>query len=244
MVLLDDNFATIVDTVREGRCIYDNIRKFIRFVMGGNSGEIWTIAIATFIGLPLPLLPIHILWINLVTDSLPGLALAAEREERDIMLRPPRAPSESIFARGMWQHILWVGLVMGAICLGIQIWATAQGSQGWQTMVFTALTMCQMYHVLAIRSDRDSLFTIGVFSNRFVTSAVLLTFVLQIAVIYTPVLNPILKTTPLTALELAISMLVPALVLVAVEIEKFAVRRGWLYQERPARAPNASLESP
>ncbi len=244
MVLLDDNFATIVAAVREGRCIYDNIRKFIRFVMGGNSGEIWTIAIATFIGLPLPLLPIHILWINLVTDGLPGLALAAEREERDIMLRPPRAPSESIFARGMWQHILWVGLLMGAICLGIQIWATAQGSQGWQTMVFTALTMCQMYHVLAIRSDRDSLFTIGVFSNRFVTSAVLLTFVLQMAVIYTPVLNPILKTTPLTALELAISMLVPALVLVAVEIEKFAVRRGWLYQERPARAPNASLESP
>ncbi len=243
MVLLDDNFATIVTAVREGRRIYDNIRKFIRFVMGGNSGEIWTIAIATFIGLPLPLLPIHILWINLVTDGLPGLALAAEREERDIMLRPPHAPSESVFARGMWQHILWVGILMGAICLGIQIWATAQGSEGWQTMVFTALTMCQMYHVLAIRSDRDSLFTIGVFSNRFVISAVLLTFVLQIAVIYTPVLNPIFKTTPLTARELAISMLLPALVLVAVEMEKFAIRRGWLYQERRAAAPGAGLET-
>ncbi|MEO5863246.1 MAG: calcium-translocating P-type ATPase, PMCA-type [Burkholderiales bacterium] len=243
MVLLDDNFATIVAAVREGRRIYDNIRKFIRFVMGGNSGEIWTIAIATFIGLPLPLLPIHILWINLVTDGLPGLALAAERDERDIMRRPPRAPSESIFARGMWQHILWVGLLMGAICLGIQIWATAQGSESWQTMVFTALTMCQMYHVLAIRSDRDSLFTIGVFSNRFVTGAVLLTFVLQIAVIYTPALNPIFKTQPLTAAELAISLLLPALVLVAVEMEKIAIRRGWLYRERHTPAPRAERET-
>ena len=183
MVLLDDNFATIVSAMREGRRIYDNIRKFIRFVMGGNSCEIWTIAVATFAGLPLPLLPIHILWINLVTGGLPGLALAAEREERNIMGRPACAPSESIFAHGMWQHILWVGLLMGAICLGIQMWATAQGSQGWQTMVFTALTMCQMYHVLAIRSDRESLFSIGVFSNRCVTGAVLLTVALQLAVI-------------------------------------------------------------
>jgi Ca2+-transporting ATPase len=249
MVLLDDNFATIVAAVREGRRIYDNIRKFIRFVMGGNSGEIWTIAVATFAGMPLPLLPIHILWINLVTDGLPGLALATERAEREVMSRSPRAPSESIFARGMWQHILWVGLLIGAICLGIQLWATAQGSAAWQTMVFTALTMCQMYHVLAIRSERDSLFTIGVFSNRWLIGAVALTFALQLAVIYTPALNPIFKTEPLTALELAIAILVPALVLVAVELEKLAIRRGWLYAERataPARPaerrPAAALE--
>jgi len=248
MVLLDDNFATIVTAVREGRRIYDNIRKFIRFVMGGNSGEIWTIAVATFAGMPLPLLPIHILWINLVTDGLPGLALATERAERDIMSRSPRAPSESIFAQGMWQHILWVGLLIGAICLGIQIWATAHGSSAWQTMVFTALTMCQMYHVLAIRSERDSLFTIGFFSNRWLIAAVALTFVLQLAIIYVPAFNPIFKTEPLSALELAIAILVPGLVLVAVELEKLAIRRGWLYADRaapstpvPERQPVAAL---
>jgi Ca2+-transporting ATPase len=237
MVLLDDNFATIVSAVREGRRIYDNIRKFIRFVMGGNSGEIWTIAVATFMGLPLPLLPIHILWINLVTDGLPGLALAGERAERDIMSRPARAPSESIFARGMWQHILWVGVLIGAICIGIQLWATAQGTAAWQTMVFTALTMCQMYHVLAIRSERDSLLTIGIFSNRYLTGAVLLTLGLQLAIIYTPVLNPIFKTQPLGVLELAVSLLLPGLVLAGVELEKLAVRRGWMYRERPRAQP-------
>jgi Ca2+-transporting ATPase len=242
MVLLDDNFATIVSAVREGRRIYDNIRKFIRFVMGGNSGEIWTIAVATLIGLPLPLLPIHLLWVNLVTDGLPGLALAAEGPERGIMQRHPRAPTETIFARGMWQHILWVGILIGAICLGIQVWATAQGSQGWQTMVFTALTMCQMYHVLAIRSDRESLFTIGIFSNWLLIGAVLLTLLLQLALIYTPALNSIFKTHPLTAVELAISLLLPALVLIAVEMEKMAIRRGWLYRERNTRAPNAERE--
>jgi nucleotide-binding universal stress UspA family protein len=140
----------------------------------------------------------------------------------------------------MWQHILWVGLLIGAICLGIQLWASAQGSAAWQTMVFTALTMCQMYHVLAIRSERDSLFTIGFLSNRWLIGAVALTFVLQLAVIYTPALNPIFKTEPLSALELAIAILVPGLVLVAVELEKLAIRRGWLYAERapsPARPP-------
>ncbi|HEY5580969.1 MAG TPA: HAD-IC family P-type ATPase, partial [Rhodoferax sp.] len=109
LVLLDDNFATIVAAVREGRRIYDNIRKFVRYAMSGNSGEIWTLFLAPMLGLPIPLLPIQILWVNLVTDGLPGLALAAEPAERGIMQRPPRAPQESLFAQGLWQHVLWVG---------------------------------------------------------------------------------------------------------------------------------------
>jgi Ca2+-transporting ATPase len=113
MILLDDNFATIIRAVKEGRGIYDNIRKFVKYIMTCNSAEIWTIFLAPLIGLPVPLLPIHILWINLVTDGLPGLALAAEKTEKDVMQRPPRSTGESLFAHGMAYHIAWVGLLNG-----------------------------------------------------------------------------------------------------------------------------------
>ena len=239
MTLLDDNFATIVRAVREGRRIFDNIRKFVRFVMAGNSGEIVTIFLAPFLGLPIPLLPIHILWVNLVTDGLPGLALAAEPEERGIMRRPPRPPNESIFAHGIWQHIVWVGFLIGALCIVTQAWALHSGSAHWQTMVFTVLTLAQMFHVLAIRSERESLFVQGITSNLPLTGAVLLTFVLQLAVIYVPWFNPIFKTAPLTLDELAFCLAMSAVVFVGVEIEKWLIRRGWLYAA-PANASPAS----
>ncbi|MDJ0853338.1 MAG: HAD-IC family P-type ATPase, partial [Myxococcota bacterium] len=135
MVLLDDNFATIVSAVREGRRIFDNIRKFIKDTMSSNSGEIWTLFLAPFLGLPVPLLPIHILWINLVTDGLPGLAFSSEPAEPGIMRRPPRPPEESIFAHGMWQHIVWVGLFVGGVSLASQAWAIGRGVAYWQTVV-------------------------------------------------------------------------------------------------------------
>jgi Ca2+-transporting ATPase len=229
MVLLDDNFATIVAAVREGRRIYDNIRKFVRFVMGGNAGEIVTILGALLFALPLPLAPIQILWINLVTDGLPGLALAGERAERDVMRRPPRLPSESVFAHGMWQHIVWVGVLIGALCIALQAWGAATGSTRWQTMVFTVLTFCQLYHVLAIRSERESVFVIGFASNAPLLGAVLATYLLQLAVIYVPALNPVFKTEPLTLAELALCTTLPALVFAGVETEKWFARRGWIY---------------
>ncbi|MBI3140300.1 MAG: cation-translocating P-type ATPase [Rhodocyclales bacterium] len=229
MVLLDDNFATIVAAVREGRRIFDNIRKFIKYTMTSNSGEIWTIFLAPFLGLPIPLLPIHILWINLVTDGLPGLALAKEPGERDLMARPPRPPRESIFAHGMWQHIVWVGLTMGAVCLLLQAWAWHTGSAHWQTMVFTVLTLSQLGHVLAIRSERESLFAIGLGSNPMLLAAVALTVLLQLATIYVPALNPIFKTEPLSAGELAVALALSSVVFFAVEVEKWLVRRGTLY---------------
>ena len=237
MTLLDDNFATIVRAVREGRRIFDNIRKFIKYVMTGNSGEIWTILLAPFLGLPIPLLPIHILWINLVTDGLPGLALSAEREERGVMQRPPRSPSESIFAHGMWQHILWVGLLMGAASLCTQAWTLHTGNGHWQTMVFTVLTLSQLGHVLAIRSERDSLFTQGPWSNRPLTVTLLFTFALQLATIYVPWLNPIFKTEQLTFDELAFCLAMSAVVFVGVEIEKWMIRRGWIYRSNTPSRP-------
>jgi Ca2+-transporting ATPase len=228
MILLDDNFATIVAAVREGRRIFDNIRKFIKYTMTSNAGEIWTIFLAPFFGLPIPLLPIHILWINLVTDGLPGLALAVEPEEEGLMQRPPRPPRESIFARGMWQDIVWIGLLMGGVSLVTQAWALHEGMAHWQTMVFTTLTLSQMGNALAIRSERQSFFTQGPWSNRAMLGAVVLTFALQMATIYVPALNPIFKTQPLEADELAVSLGLASVVFFAVEVEKWLLRRGWL----------------
>ena len=225
MILLDDNFATIVKTVREGRRIFDNIRKFIRYTMTSNSGEIWTIFLAPFLGLPIPLLPIHILWINLVTDGVPGLALAAEPGEKNIMRRPPRHPQESIFARGLGVHIVWVGLLMGAVSIMTQAWFIHTSQTHWQTMVFTVLCLSQMGHVLAIRSEKESFFQQGALSNKPLLGAFLLTFALQMATIYLPFLNPIFKTEPLSAGELIVTLLLSSVVFLAVELEKSIKRR-------------------
>lgn len=238
LVLLDDNFATIVRAVREGRRIYDNIRKFVRYAMTGNSGEIWTIFLAPMLLLPIPLLPIHILWVNLVTDGLPGLALAAEPAERGVMQRPPRPPEEGLFANGLWQHILGVGLLIGGLCLGVQAWALSTGHAHWQTMVFTVLTLSQMAHVLAIRSETESLWRLGLGSNKPLLGAVLLTFALQMATIYVPILNPIFKTQPLSVGELALCLAASAVVWTAVELEK-AWRRRRMFPDgnAPTDAP-------
>ncbi|MEK7279693.1 MAG: calcium-translocating P-type ATPase, PMCA-type [Nitrospirota bacterium] len=225
MVLLDDNFATIVRAVAEGRHIYDNIRKFVRYLLTTNSGEIWTVFLAPLVGLPMPLLPIHLLWINLVTDGLPALALSIEPPEGNVMARPPRHPKENLFAGGLWQHVLWVGLLMGGICLFIQALAIKNGFH-WQTMVFTVLGLLQMGHVLAIRSERESLFKQGLFSNRPLFGAVFLTFALQIFIIYAPFMQRIFKTVSLSPKEFIMCIALASVVFFAVEIEKLLKRRG------------------
>ncbi|WP_245804155.1 cation-translocating P-type ATPase [Chryseolinea serpens] len=225
MVLLDDNFATIVKAVKEGRHIYDNIRKFVKYIMTCNGAEIWTMFLAPLVGLPIPLLPIHILWINLVTDGLPGLALGSEAAEPDMMKRPPRKTNESLFAGGIGFHIAWVGLLMAGVTLGTEAWAVHSQMPHWQTMVFMVLSLSQLGHVMGIRSDRQSLFRLGLFSNKPLLGAVLFTFILQVGVIYLPVANKIFKTQPLTIYELFISIALSLVVLVAVEIEKLFKRR-------------------
>ena len=236
LVLLDDNFATIVAAVKEGRRIYDNIRKFVRYAMTGNSGEVWVLFLAPLVGLPLPLLPIHILWVNLVTDGLPGLALAAEPAERGIMQRPPRPPNESLFAQGMWQHILGMGLLIAGLCLAVQAWALHTGHAHWQTMVFTVLTLAQMAHVMAIRSESEPLWRLGLASNRPLLGAVLLTFALQMATIYVPFLNPIFRTEPLSLGELGICVAAALVVYCVVELEK-----AW---RRKRRASGSAIDDP
>jgi Ca2+-transporting ATPase len=225
IVLLDDSFATIVDAVHEGRRVFDDIRKFVRYTMTSNSGEIWVLVLAPFLGLPIPLLPLQILWINLVTDGFPGLALSAEPAERDVMQRPPRPAEEGIFTASMVTHIFWIGLAIGALTLGTQAWAISEEIAHWQTMVFTVLVIAQLFHSLAIRSDRFSLFSIGLFSNPALILAVIGTMAAQILVIYVPAFNVIFQTAPLTLPQLGACFGMGAVVLVLVEIEKF-VRRG------------------
>ncbi|MDH3674613.1 MAG: cation-translocating P-type ATPase, partial [Anaerolineae bacterium] len=162
MVLLDDNFATIVAAVEEGRVIYDNIRKFIKYALSSNAGELLLMLLGPLVGMPLPLLPLQILWINLATDGLPGIALAQEPAERGVMKRPPFHPQESIFSRGLGLEIIWIGSLVAVVSLGVGFWSWQMDPAGpWQTMIFTTLVLAQMGNVLAIRSNRESLFQIG-----------------------------------------------------------------------------------
>jgi P-type Ca2+ transporter type 2C len=226
MVILDDNFATIVSAVKEGRTIYDNVRKFIRYTLTSNAGEIYVVLLGPLLGMPLPLTALQILWINLVTDGLPGLALGVEPAERGTMTRPPYRPNENIFGRGMGWHILWVGWLIGLVPLAVGYWAWSAGDPAWQTMIFTTLTLGQMAHALAVRSSRDSLFQLGLWSNKALLGAVALTFALQMAVIYLPFLQQVFDTHPLSLDILMLNLGLSAIILVAVELAKWVQRRG------------------
>ena len=224
MILLDDNFSTIVKAVREGRRIYDNILKFIKYLMTTNSGELWTLLLGPMIGLPVALLPIHILWINLVSDGLPAISLSFEKAEKDIMDRPPRPPQQTVFANGRGMHMIWVGMLMAGISLSAQAWAI-NNNLHWQTIVFNVLCLSQMGHVLAIRSEKQSLFSIGIFSNKPLTGAVMIALLLQFVITYTPFLQPIFQTESLSLYEFLIVGAASSLVFFAVEIEKIVSRR-------------------
>lgn len=224
LILLDDNFSTIVKAIAEGRRIFDNLIKFIKYILTCNGAEIWVIAVAPFLGLPSPLLPIHILWINLVTDGLPALALASEVAEPDGMQRSPRPAKESLFANGVGFHILWVGMLMAAVTLGSQALALAQDWH-WQTMVFSVLSFSQLGHILSIRSDRTFLYRQGISGNKPLLLAVGFTVVLQLAVIYLPFFNEIFNTEALSWEELAVCLALSSVVFHAVELEKWARNR-------------------
>ena len=239
MVLADDDFATIVAAVEEGRRIYDNIRRFVRYLLTTNSAEIWVMTLAPFLGLPFPLLAVQILWVNLVTDGLPALALGVEPTERGTMRRPPRSPSESLFARGLWQHTIWVGLLMASVALAVQAYAIGRGWP-WQTMVFATLALLQLGHALAIRSETDSLFRLGLRSNLPLTIVVAATFVVQMALIFVPALQPLFGTTALTLPQLALVLVASTLGFAAVETEKWVGRRR--SGPHVGRAPRASAQ--
>ncbi|MDZ4712155.1 MAG: cation-translocating P-type ATPase [bacterium] len=199
MILLDDNFATVVKAVKEGRRIYDNIRKFILYVLSCNLGEILTIFFSPILGLAIPLLPIHILWINLVTDGLPGLALVAEPSEKDIMNRPPIPPKESLFAGGIVSRIIFIGIFMACAAMLVQWNAAGLGYDivTQQTAVFTTLCLVQLGNALSVRSMYSPLYSSGLFSNPLMWGSIVLTLILQLAIVYLPFLQYVFKTAPL-----------------------------------------------
>ncbi|MCM1983092.1 cation-translocating P-type ATPase [Lyngbya confervoides] len=224
MALLNDNFATIVIAVQEGRVIYDNLRKFMQYLLSSNAGEIWVMLLAPLLGMPLPLLPLQILWINLMTDGLPALALGLEPPEPEIMRRPPLAATEPFLSPGLGVSILWIGLLMGGVSLGAGYGFWHQDQQSWQTLLFTVLTLSQLGNALALRSQRASFFSLDCRSNPLLLASIVLTLLLQIAVIYVPFLQAIFSTTPLTGQELLLCFGLSSIVFWGVEISKWNQR--------------------
>jgi P-type Ca2+ transporter type 2C len=233
MILLDDNFATIVAATKEGRVVYTNIRRFIKYILGSNIGEVLTIAAAPLLGLGgVPLTPLQILWMNLVTDGLPALALAVEPPEPDVMERPPFSPRESIFARGLGSYMIRIGIVFAIISIILMEWAYkhshAVGYQGhpdtWKTMVFTSLCLAQMGHAIAIRSNNRLTIEMNPLSNPFVLGSVVVTTILQLMLIYVPPLRDFFGTHELSLSELGICIGFSALMFVWIEGEKLFFR--------------------
>jgi len=234
MVLQDDNFATIVSAVEEGRIIFDNILRFVRYILASNWAEILTMLIAPLFGLPIPLFPVQILWMNLVTDGLPALALGVEPGEKDVMRRPPREPARPILTWNTGAHILWVGLLMAVLALwvggsqygifGSTLLNSFSHSDSWRTILFTTLVFSQLTLALGERSRRSSLIQIGLLSNRYMLIAVVFTVCLQVAVIYLPLLQGFFLTVPLSAAQIGICFALSLIMLLAVETGKLIGR--------------------
>lgn len=230
MILLDDNFATIVKAVKEGRRIYENIKKFIVYVLSCNLGEILTIFFAPVLGFAFPLLPIHILWINLVTDGLPGLALVAEPAEKDIMKRSPRPPQENLFAGGLIPRILFTGGLLAIAAILVQWWVLKQGYdvRTQQTAVFTTLCFVQLANALSVRSVYHSVFTGGIFANRGMWGTIVLTVALQLFIVYVPFLQSIFKTKTLTRDVMIPILIVTVACALCIELVKYVSRQRFL----------------
>ncbi len=261
MVILDDNFATIVNASEEGRTIYDNVRRFIKYLLASNTGELFVLLITQGIpNIPLPLSTLQILWMNLITDGVPALALGVEQSEENTMNRPPYPPNASVFGGGLGRHILIVGLVLGvtALSLGLiafntdlqaanspcytgSVWSLGLGDvecpdgedgiKSWNTMVFIMLTLAQMGHAYGLRSHRQTVFKMDPRGNRFLLYALLITVAIQISTVYLPFFNNLFGTNPLTMGQLVLCLVLSTFVFIAVEIEKLLIRRGVLSDE-------------
>ncbi|MBN2392746.1 MAG: cation-translocating P-type ATPase, partial [Anaerolineae bacterium] len=219
MVLLDDNFTTIVSAVEEGRVIYDNLLRFIKFSIGGNLAKVLVMLLAPLLGVRVALLPLQLLWLNLLTDGLMGLGLGLEPAEAGTMRRPPRSPQASLLDRMSRRHILWVGILIAAITLGVGYFYYDPGSVVWQTMMFTTLAFTQIGHALGLRAAGKDLLA-GLRANPVLIGVAVLTTLLQLAAVYVPFLDTFFQVTPLSAADFVLCVVFGVVVWIAVEIEK------------------------
>jgi Ca2+-transporting ATPase len=223
MVLLDDNFATIVAAVEEGRAIFDNIRRFVKFSIAGNIGKVLVMLLAPLLGINVALLPLQLLWLNLLTDGLLGIGLGLEPADRLTMQRPPRGKAEAFLTASMKRQVAWTGVLIGVLALGIgYVHYGAEGLDGrtWQTMIFTTLAFAQIGQALASRSSEASLFALGLHTNPTLLVMVLATFLLQLAAIYAPFLDAFFQVVPLEIDELLVAIGLGAFVFIVIELEK------------------------
>jgi Ca2+-transporting ATPase len=241
MVLRDDNFATIVAAVEEGRVIYDNLRRFVKFVVAGNIGKVavmlfWPL-LFVLAGRPLTeavaLLPLQLLWLNLMTDGLLGLGMGFEPAEKNVMRRPPHSPKAGIFSGGLGIQALWTGVLIGVVSLGVGYVYYTPESTYWQTMIFATLAFVQIFQALATRSSTESLFSIGVFSNRMMWMVIGAVVLFQLIALYTP-LAGFLGLQALAPIDLLVSVALGLALFVAVEIEKFFIRQRGARTSVPA----------
>ncbi len=221
MILLDDNFATIVASAEEGRVIYDNMKRFICFSVAGNMGKVLVMLAAPIFGAAVALMPLQLLWLNLLTDGLLGLGLGVETAEKGVMKKPPRSPKANIFGGGAGLRITWIGIVIGlaTLLLGWIYYKEMNGK--WQTMMFTVLAFLQIGQALASRSNTDSLFSMKFFSNPLLIWMIASTVILQFVVIYIPFLAGIFNAVPLSLLDIIICILFGSISFFSIELEKY-----------------------
>ena len=220
MILNDDNFVTIVDAVKQGRNIFDNIKKAIHFLIATNIGEIVTIFVGLLLGVKSPLLAVQLLWVNLVTDSLPAIALGLEPPEKDIMNRPPRDSRKSIFADGLMGKIVVEGFMIGMFTiLAFFIGNRYYGIEVARTMAFISLGMLELIHSFNVKSE-ESIFKVGLFENKYLVGAFLLGTVLQLGIVFVPTLAEIFKLTQLNTTQWLITIAISIAPIIIVELQK------------------------
>ena len=220
MILVDDNFVTIVEAVRQGRNIYDNIKKAIHFLIATNIGEIVTIFIGLLLGLETPLLAIQLLWINLVTDSFPAIALGLEKEENGIMERKPRNSKESIFAGGLWYKIITEGIMLGSLTLfAFALGNKYYGVQVGRTMAFVSLGLLELVHSFNIKTD-ESIFKTGIFENKYLIGSFFAGTFLQTIVVVVPYLAKIFELVPLNKIQWIYTIVISFLPIIIIELQK------------------------
>jgi Ca2+-transporting ATPase len=227
MVLTDDNFASIVAAIREGRGIFDNIRKTLVYLLSGNAAELMVMLTAALVGLPLPLLPLHLLWINVVTDGLPALALVVDPPEDDVLDRPPRHPDEPMLGRPQWQFIVTTGLVQATATLTVFVWAlNTRDLVEARNLAFSALVFGELFRAFAARSTTRLFWEVGAFTNVRLLGVVVFSVLLQLGIHHIPAAQVVFEVGPLSAADCALTLLVALVPVTAIELAKLARREG------------------